>query len=148
MSHKDSFKKRNKSFTAENKCVEFLNNNNILYTRYGFDALFDIPWQKFNMIPEKLRCTPDYMILHTKATLLEVKGCSNILRLKQLDMEAYDFWASMVELNMFIYSTLNRTHKIINYAKLKSIAVNCETDMYPENKKVYYRIPWELIDAK
>ena len=145
MSYKDNFKKRNRHFTAEDKCVEFLKGKNILYTRYGFDALFDIPWEKFNMIPEVLRNTPDYMILHSTASLLEAKGCNDILRLKQLDMKSYDWWSKIINLNMFLYSSTNKCHKIIEYNKLKSIALNCETDVYPENKKVYYKIPWDII---
>ena len=47
MSFKDNFKKRNKRLLAEEKCVEYFKENNITYTRYGFDCLFDIKPQDF-----------------------------------------------------------------------------------------------------
>jgi hypothetical protein len=145
MNYKDDFKTRNKILLAEEKCIEYLNKNKIVYTRFGFDALFDISWKKFNMIPPLLRNKPDYMVLHTKATLLEVKGCHDILRLKQLDMKSYDWWSNICSLNMFLFSTKFQEHKIIKYEKLNKIALTCETGIYPENKKVYYKIPWDDI---
>ena len=148
MSYKDDFKTRNKRMLAEEKCVAFLNERNILLTRYGFAALFDIPWQKFNTIPEVLRNTPDYMVFHTKATLLEAKGCYDILRLKQSDMKSYDWWVKICPLSMFIYCSKNAKHKLVSYEDLKALALKCETDIYPENNKVYYKIPWELIGGQ
>ena len=147
MNYKDSFKKRNKLLLAEEKCVEYLNKNNIVYTRYGFDALFDLSWQKFNMIPSVLKNTPDYMVLHRSAVLLEVKGCHDILRLKQLDMKSYDWWNNICPLKMFLFSTKFQENKIIEYEKLKALAITCETDIYLENKKVYYKINWDDIEA-
>ena len=135
-------KTRNKILLSEEKCVEYLNKNKIVYTRFGFDALFDISWDKFNMIPPLLRNKPDYMVLHTKATLLEVKGCHDILRLKQLDMKSYDWWHNICPLNMFLFSTKFQEHKIVKYENIKKIALCCETGICPENKKVYYKIPW------
>ena len=146
MNHKDTFKNRNKIGLAEQKCVEYLKENNIIFTRYGFDALFDISWDKFNMIPPVLRNTPDYMVLHSSAILLEAKGCHDILRLKQLDMVSYDWWNDICPLKLFLYSTKFNENKIIEYIKLKDIAITCKTDIYPENKKVYYKIQWGDID--
>ena len=52
---KDDFKKRNNRFIAEPKCVEYLTEKGILHTRYGFDALFDIPRDEFLKIPHILQ---------------------------------------------------------------------------------------------
>ncbi len=130
---------------SEEKCKEFLKSKEIMYTRYGFDALFDIPGYKFNMIPEVLKCTPDYMVFNRIASLLEVKGCGDVLRLKLLDMEAYDWWEKIVPLSMFIYSSKFDEHKILKYKDLKKVAITCETDRYHDNNKEHYLIPWQLI---
>ena len=145
MNHTEDFKTRNKKNIAENKCKQYLKDNNILFTRYGFDCLFDIKKEKFNLVPEVLRPTPDFMVFQSNAILLEAKGCKEVLRVKQCDMKGYDWWAKIIPLTMFLYSTIYRAHKIIPYKKLRNIAVKCETDIYHDNNKVYYKIPWELI---
>ena len=68
-------------------------------------------------IPEKLRNTPDYMVIKDEAYLLEAKGCHDILRLKTDDMKSYNFWDNLVKLYVFVYSTMERSHKIISYEK-------------------------------
>ena len=142
MSYRDSFKTRNKRMTAEDECVKYLEKHNILYTRYGFDALFSVPWQKFKMIPQVLRNTPDYMVLHRQATLLEAKGCHDILRLKLEDCESYDWWVKICPLSVFIYSTYHAKHKLVKYEDLIAKAETCEIDVYEDNGKEYYKIPW------
>ena len=150
MGHHDSFNVRNNKSgnISENKCKEFLKSKSILYTRYGFDALFDIPGYKFSMIPEVLKCTPDYMVFNKIASLLEVKGCSDVLRLKLLDMKAYDWWENIVPLSMFLHSSTYKEHKILKYKDLKKIAITCETDRYHDNNKEYYKIPWKRLGEK
>ena len=106
MSYKDDYKTRNKRLVAEEMCVTYLKNNNITHTRYGFDCLFDIKPKDFMKIPEKLRNTPDYMVIKDEAYLLEAKGCHNILRLKLDDMKSYNFWDNLIKLYVFIYSTM------------------------------------------
>ena len=145
MSFKDNFKKRNKRLLAEEKCVEYFEENNITYTRYGFDCLFDIKPQDFLKIPEKLRNTPDYMVISSAAYLVEAKGCHDILRVKLDDMKSYNFWETLIHVYVFIYSSMERKHKIISYEKLCEIAYTCEISYYEDNGKAYYKIPWELI---
>ena len=145
MSYKDNFKTRNKRLVAEDMCVAYLKENNIIHTRYGFDCLFDIKPKDFMKIPEKLRYTPDYMVIKAEAYLLEAKGCHDILRLKTDDMKSYNFWDNLVKLYVFVYSTMERSHKIISYEKLSEIAYTCAMDYYEDNGKAYYKIPWELI---
>ena len=98
MSYKDDYKTRNKRLVAEEMCVTYLKQNNITHTRYGFDCLFDIKLKDFMKIPEKLRNTPDYMVIKDEAYLLEAKGCHNILRLKLDDMKSYNFWDNLIKL--------------------------------------------------
>ena len=145
MSFKDDYKTRNKRLVAEEMCVTYLKNNNITHTRYGFDCLFDIKPKDFMKIPEKLRNTPDYMVIKDEAYLLEAKGCHNILRLKLDDMNSYNFWDNLIKLYVFIYSTMEKKHKIVPYNKLSDIAHTCSMSYYKDNGKGYYKIPWELI---
>ena len=149
MDYKQDFKTRNqKGNIAEEQCVEGLKDKKILHTRYGFDAIYDIPPRKFNTIPEVLRNTPDYMTFNRQATLLEAKGCRDVLRLKESDIKSYDWWNKLCPLFMFIYSTTHQEHKFIKWSILKSIAewIN-DKEVYPDNKKPYYKIPWEEIDS-
>ena len=145
MSFKDDFKTRNKRLVAEEMCVTYLKENNITHTRYGFDCLFDMKPKDFMKIPKNLRSTPDYMVISDSAYLLEVKGCHDILRLKLEDMLAYNFWDTLVKLYVFIYSTMEKKHKIVPYNKLSDIAHTCSMSYYKDNGKGYYKIPWELI---
>ena len=142
---KDDFKKRNNRFIAEPKCVEYLTEKGILHTRYGFDALFDIPRDEFLKIPPHIARTPDYVAFSSKAIFIEAKGCHNILRLKEDDMKAYDWWQEIMPITMFIYSTTEQTHKLIAYRNLRDIALEGKTGRYPDNNKLYYEIPWETI---
>ena len=145
MSYKDDYKTRNKRLLAEEMCVAYLKENNITHTRYGFDCLFDMKPKDFMKIPKNLRSTPDYMVISDSAYLLEVKGCHDILRLKLDDMQSYNFWDTLVKLYVFIYSTMEKKHKIIPYDKLSDIAHTCSMSYYEDNGKGYYKIPWELI---
>ena len=143
--YKDDYKTRNKRLVAEEKCLHYLQENNIIHTRYGFDCLFDIKSKDFMKIPKKLRNTPDYMVISDNAYLLEAKGCHDILRLKLDDMKSYNFWDNLIKLYVFIYSTMEKSHKIISYAKLSDIAILCTMSYYEDNGKAYYKIPWEKI---
>ena len=94
------------------------------------------------MIPQVLRNTPDYMVLHRQATLLEAKGCHDILRLKLEDCESYDWWVKICPLSVFVYSTQHAKHKLVKYEDLIAKAETCEIDVYDDNGKEYYKIPW------
>ena len=143
--YKDDFKKRNNRFVAEPKCVEFLQEKNITHTRYGFDALFDIQPKDFLKLPPHIARTPDYVMFLDKAVFMEAKGCHDILRLKDDDMKAYDWWVEIMPMTMFIYSTMEKTHKLISYPSLKELAMKGKTGRYPDNNKLYYEVPWESI---
>tara|TARA_R100000808_G_C2153381_1_gene163506 strand:+ start:4518 stop:4958 length:441 start_codon:yes stop_codon:yes gene_type:complete len=146
LSYKQPFKERNKSNIGEEQCEKYLESKGVTYTRYGFDCLFDVHWKKFMLIPEFLRCTPDYMVMtDDKAMLLEAKYCGEILRLKVDDMRQYGKWNDIVDVFFFIYSSTKRTHKILNYKKLINLASMCEIDRYEDNNKPYYKINFEDI---
>ena len=85
--HNLSFKERNKELNeAEIKCEEFFKQNQIPFTRYGFDCLNTIG-KEFNSIPRVLQGTPDYMAFVknkgiTRSILIESKMGGKFLRLK------------------------------------------------------------------
>lgn len=85
------------------------------------------------------------MVIAKSAYLVEAKGCHDILRLKLDDMKSYNFWETLIHIYVFIYSSMERQHKIISYENLCKIAYTCEIDYYEDNGKAYYKIPWELI---
>jgi len=147
VSYKDGFKKRNKTIIAEPKCEEWLQKNGVVYTRYGFDALFDIKPQDFMKIPDLIRCTPDFMVIGKNACFIEAKGCSDILRLKHDDLCAYLRWNKICPVYLFVYSTkfkrkaLPTISKVNDYINLGHVP----TGVYPENNKLYYKIPFENL---
>ena len=147
MNHKDDYKTRNsRGDIADSKCETFLKNKNTYYIRYGFDQQKNrIPSNKFFKIPTIIRNQPDFIIINNDSYFLEVKGCRNTLRLKQEDMQAYNFWQNLMSLYIFAYSTTQSNYKILAYEKLSEIAVNCPMDYYEDNGKAYYKIPWEKI---
>ena len=147
MSYEDNFYKRNTRKVGEEKCEEYLDSKNITYARYGFDELNKIPYNKFVMIPELLRNSPDYVVMHNKATFLEVKCCRTDIRLKLLDMASYDWWSEFCPLVFFLYSTAHKENVVIKYTDLKEISKTCETDTYDDNGKEYYLIPWKKLNT-
>ena len=110
MSYKDNFYSRNSRKIGEEVCEECLDNKKITYARYGFDELNKIPYDKFVMIPEVLRNSPDYMVMHRKAFFLEVKCCRYDIRLK-LDEVA----KSTVGINKFNISYSEEQNEVIIY---------------------------------
>ena len=147
MDYTNDYKSRNSGGDiADDKCVEYLRKRNVFYIRNGFDQQNEkIPSNKFFKIPNVIRSQPDFIIITSDAYFLEVKGCKEILRLKLDDLKSYDFWDNQMSLYVFVYSTLERSHKIISYAKLSEIAYTCSMDYYEDNNKAYYKIPWERI---
>ena len=147
MSYKDNYKTRNSSIDiADSKCEAFLKDRNAYYIRYGFDQQGNkIKSDMFFKIPTIIRKQPDFIIISQNSYFLEVKGCRDILRLKQEDIKSYRFWKKIMDLFVFIYSTKERKHKIITIDKLEEIAMECTMSYYEDNNKAYYKIPWEKI---
>ena len=146
MSYKDNFYSRNSRKIGEEVCEEFLDNKKITYARYGFDELNKIPYDKFVIIPEVLRNSPDYMVMHRKAFFLEVKCCRDDIRLKLDDIDSYEFWSNMCPLFFFLYCTSKKEYLTISFNKLKEISKTCKVDTYEDNNKMYYLIPWSKFD--
>ena len=149
MDYKKSFKERYGSPIAEPKSEEYFRGKGYVYFRYGVDGGDIIPKDKFIKLPEVIQKTPDYVLIANQSYFVEVKGCSNILRLKVKDLEYYKFWNGIpgMKLLFFIYSTHLNDHKQVWFHKIMTMIDenNYEVDRYPDNGKEYYKIPVEDI---
>ena len=147
MSYKDDYKTRNSGGdVADSKCEALLKKRGVFYIRYGFDQQGNkIESSKFFKIPSIIRSQPDFIIISEGSYFLEVKGCRDILRLKQEDIQSYNFWQNLMSLYIFIYSATKNKYKIVTYEKLSETAITCTMDYYEDNGKAYYKIPWERI---
>ena len=147
MNHTENYNKRNTLDLAESKCVEFLESRGINYRRLGFDSTNDpIPVEDFIKIPQKLRSMPDFIVFQSQPIFVEVKGCKDILRLKDSDTKSYSFWSKLIlPVTLFVYSSTFDSYKIIPFRKVLDLLPECETDRYHDNNKLYYKIKWEMI---
>ena len=150
MSYQDNFYKRNKVSVGEEQCEQYLTEKGITYARYGFDVLNKISFRQFNMIPENIRNTPDYMVMHNNASLLEAKCCKNDhVRLKFSDIKSYNWWNKLCRLNVFLYNIKRKQSLVFRYDHLKQLAIkHGEIDKYHDNNKEYYKIHWDKLSDK
>ena len=147
MNHTENYNKRNTLDLAESKCVEFLESRGINYRRLGFDSTNDpIPYKDFIKIPQNLRSMPDFIVFQNQPIFVEVKGCKDVLRLKDSDTKSYSFWSKLIlPVTLFVYSSTFNSYKIIPFRKVLDLLPECETDRYHDNNKLYYKIKWEMI---
>ena len=147
MNHTENYNERNTLDLAESKCVEFLESKGINYRRLGFDSTNDpIPYKDFIKIPQKLRSMPDFIVFQNQPIFVEVKGCKDVLRLKDSDTKSYSFWSKLIlPVTLFVYSSTFNSYKLIPFRKVLDLLPECETDRYHDNNKLYYKIKWEMI---
>ena len=147
---RDNFYERNKVSVGEEKCEEFLNSKGMTYLRYGFDVLDKVSRRQYVMIPDKIRNTPDFMVMHNRASLLEAKCCKNDhVRIKFADIQSYNWWNKQCSLNVFIYNIKRKEHLVFRYDHLKDLAIKYgEIDKYHDNNKEYYKIHWDKLSDK
>ena len=146
----DSYSTRTKSGNiAEVKAMEYFQAKDDLYCcRFGFDEGENrIPIVHFNKIPKVLRNTPDLIVIKEKTRFVEVKGCKNVLRVKVGDMNSYDFWNGLADLYFFVLDVSTMKHKIFPYKNIKELADRgyLDVDVYPDNLKEYYKLPFSTI---
>jgi len=153
MDYTKPFSERRKVNIAEDFLVNlYKDDNNVLLIKYGLDLLHvDMPMDKFCKIPEVIRKTPDYIMVHndrSNAYFLEVKGCKIFLKLKLEDIEAYRSWHrtmnSSMDFIMFIYDTNTKTYLFITLSRLRYL-IKCKEysiKKFFDNKKEYYEIPY------
>ena len=147
MDYKGSFTERVESFdVAEIECESFLKKKKIDYIRYGFDHNNRIKSDIWFKLPSVIRSKPDFIVFQSKSSFLEVKGCRDILRLKLDDFNNYNFYAKIMPLTFFLYSTTFNQIKFAKYDDLKVLTSICPIGKYEDNNKEYYKVSWESIE--
>ena len=150
MDHKQPFNKRASDNTSEEKFEEFCKDKNIIHFRYGTDQRNSgISGKDFIKIPKIIRNTPDYIVIKKTASFIEVKGCKDLLGMKILDLEYYDFWNELMKLYYYIYSTTFNDTRLISHPNLKKLVKGCKIKQYPDfteyDQKKYYEIPFKEL---
>ena len=144
--HTQPFDERRKNNAAESLFEDKCNENEIRFIRYGLDQLNSgIPIEEFITISKMIRYTPDYIMFTRNTFFIEVKGCKDELGMKLENIKYYDFWDRIMPLQYFLYSTIYNEYKFVKHNKFLNIAGGCEVKRYPDNKKEYYCVPWEII---
>lgn len=145
MNHTENYNERNTLDLAENKFVELLESKSIVYKKFGFDN-DPIPVKDFIKLPQNLRSMPDFIVFQNQPIFVEVKGCKDVLRLKDSDTKSYSFWSKLIlPVTLFVYSSTFNSYKLIPFRKVLELLSECETDRYHDNNKLYYKIKWEMI---
>lgn len=147
MNHKEPYNKRKKDNTSELKFEEVMKQNNVPFVRFGIDARdSNVTALQFLKMPKFIRNAPDYVILKTQAKFVEVKGCTETLKLKLSDMASYIYWDKYMPVYFFIYSTTYNNYKFIKVSNLTNLAKKCPVKQFndpsPTDKKEYYDIPY------
>ena len=149
-----NFNERNRSGRvniAEEKAVDFFNKSGAYLIRMGNDEKNNpIPYKKIMLLSSELRGMPDFIVLGSKASFCEVKGCIDVLRIKKYDMLQYNYWNTQfekVKLIFFVYSTKLDNHIIIKFNVLRDFIKNNDvrTGVYEDNNKEYFEIPVEVL---
>ena len=143
--HQADFKTRYSNPIAEPKSEEFYRGRGYTYFRYGVDSNDIIPKKDFVLLPETVQKTPDYVLITSKPYFVEVKVCSDFLRLKLRDLVSYQFWNGIpgMKLLFFVYSTKYNDFKQILFHNMMALidSGNYEIEKYHDNNKEYYKIP-------
>ena len=148
--HTQSFEERSKDDQAEEYFVSWAEKNKLIFTRYGFDLKTSgISGKDFIKIPKFIRCSPDYLVIGKEARLVEVKGGTNMIRMKMSDLQSYDKWNNEMQVYYFFYSSHYKTHKIKKHEELLEVVKKCDVGQFHDHnkydKKLYYKIDWILL---
>ena len=146
----DTFKVRNSN--GMNKGEEsaekyFKRFNGLSYFKYGFDHLYsNIPVENFVVIPQFVRCTPDYVtIFNGEFTFIEVKCCVGSLKIKLTDFVEYGKWSNIASFKLLVVNKENiyvlKYEELLNYLSVEGNKFG----RYKDNGKLYFEIPLENI---
>ena len=125
-----------------------------LCVRYGFDHRnSEIPINVWMSIPLHLRLSPDFFIISdSNPYFVEVKGCTDVLRLKTDDIKIYKRWDSNtfidIPLYFYVYSVKYNKEVVISFSRLLFLIhlLGCKKDIYEDNGKEYYKMQFgELL---
>ena len=148
--HTQNFEERKKNNTAEIYFEEFAKNKNLIYEKFGFDQLNSgIKGRDFNKIPKFIRNRPDYIVISNKARFVEVKGGTDIIRMKESDLESYEKWNKKMDVYYFFYLSHYNTHRWKKHTEVMELIKKCDKGQFHDHtkydKKIYYKIDWILL---
>jgi hypothetical protein len=134
---------------AEKNAEEYYESQGFEIFRFGFDLLqegIDVSiWCK---IPLLIRKKPDYIVVKRSAYFIEAKGCVNVIRLKQEDIDSYKWWKESfgIDLGFFFYSTTYKRHLTVSYNQVIKYLPQCEIEEFIDNGKKYYKVYFEKLE--
>ena len=128
-----------KANIAEEKCKQFLKNNNVYFHKFGFDC-WEVPTKEFMKLPTILRNTPDFVCIGNYSFFTEAKGYKGYLKIKEEDLGSYKYWNKVMKLFFFFYDFTKQKHHFISFSDLNDKIPLAEMDTYSDNNKTYYKI--------
>ena len=134
---------------AETKAEEYYESRQFEIFRFGFDLLQEnIDVNVWCKIPILIRKKPDYIVVKRDAYFVEAKGCVNVIRLKEEDINAYGWWKNNcnMDLGFFFYSTSHKRHLNVSYNQVLNYLPQCEIERFIDNDKKYYKIYFESLE--
>ena len=134
---------------AEVKAEEFFKMRNIVYQRVGFDERNSpFPKDLFAKIPPTLRSMPAYIAINKEASFIEVKGFNQEFKLKEHDIEIYEWWMKVLNVMVYAYDFDKQVAVIIPFEKLYrdiKLKNNFATGRYHDNGFRYFVIDWNYL---
>ena len=134
---------------AETKAEEYYESKGFEIFRFGFDLLQeDIDVSVWCKIPLLIRKKPDYIVVKIGAYFVEAKGCVNVIRLKEEDINAYGWWQDKFKMSLgfFFYSTSYKRHINVSYNQVLAYLPQCEKEEFIDNGKVYNKVYFEGLE--
>jgi len=129
---------------AEGKCIQWLQENNTGFVRYGLDR----PPLRMDMLPARIRHTPDIL---TSRGLIEVKGFGRdqVAKLKLEDMNCLSWWNDCHPVSIFFYDSCNDRSICVGFTDVRDKMVadqRVKLGVFPDaNPKPYFAIPAAVI---
>jgi len=134
---------------AEIKSEEYYKSKDFEIFRFGFDLLREgIDVSSWCKIPILIRKKPDYIVVKKNAYFIEAKGCINIVRLKEEDINAYGWWQDKLKMSLgfFFYSTSHKNYITMSYNNVLKYLPQCEKGKFADNGKTYYKVYFESLE--
>lgn len=137
---------------AQQKLEKYLKHKKYYYQRFGWDEKDKkIPSREWYQFPKFVKSMPDTIVIHPKLgfIFMETKGCRDYLGLKQDDITQYVEWNKIAQIFIAIYSTTANQLYIVPLVVLVSLLEDNDIpkDKYPDNNKIYFKIPLEYIES-
>ena len=91
---------------------------------------------------------PDYIAINKEASFIEVKGFNQEFKLKEHDIEIYEWWMKVLNVMIYAYDFDKQVAVIIPFEKLYrdiKLKNNFATGRYHDNGFRYFVIDWNYL---